>query len=330
MLTKNAVGIWQVDITVAMDRVRKSTRTKDKAVANKIHAQIEKEMLLGRWLGSKHTLESAMTKALADHWAGMKSSHRVDANWILIKATMKNLPGIHPEMSVADFGAEQVSTLIGAFKKEGLSPATINRRLALIRKLLNLCVDWQWIATMPRVKVLSEPNSRHRELTKDEEVSMMRFFADKYPLYAGLFEYQLSSACRISDSLKLEWKYVNFDKRTVKLMNTKSGEDVVKPMTDVMYRVLEASRGLDRPFPFTIHSVSWVWSQFRKEMNLQDDGGFVIHGLRHTCASRLAAAGVDLMRIRDWLYQLSYQTTLGYTQLQSGHLSDVVGVLDGI
>ena len=49
MLVKNDFGVWQIDLTVEGERCRKSTRTKDKALAQKLHALTESEMLKGTW-----------------------------------------------------------------------------------------------------------------------------------------------------------------------------------------------------------------------------------------------------------------------------------------
>ena len=65
-------------------------------------------------------------------------------------------------------------------------------------------------------------------------------------------------------------------------------------------------------------------------MGYQEDSTFVIHSLRHTCASRLVAAGMDLKRVQEWLGHKSYTTTLKYAQLSDSHLLDVVKAVNVI
>ncbi len=54
--------------------------------------------------------------------------------------------------------------------------------------------------------------------------------------------------------------------------------------------------------------------------------GFIT--LRHTTASWLAQAGIDLARIREHMRHTSIQTTLRYAHLRPKHLDDVVEALD--
>lgn len=329
MLLPNQYGVWQIDITVDGKRVRKSTRTKDKALAQKLHALTEAEMLKGSWgLGKKasYTLEDAFSDGMATHWKTLKYSFKVDQNWTLLTEGAK--PLLDKRMDVTKVTASVIMELSKALALQGNSAATINRKLAVVRKLLNLCAEWGKIPHVPRVPTLKEPPSRHRVLTAEEEVSMMRFFREKYPEQASLFEFLLSSANRISEVLAITWFDVNFKDGVVRLVDTKSGDTLHKPMTEVMRAVLEARKGLIKPFPYTLDSVESTWKYFRSFMGYQEDSTFVIHSLRHTCASRLVAQGVDLRRVQMWLGHRSYTTTLKYAQLANTHLRDVVGVLN--
>lgn len=210
----------------------------------------------------------------------------------------------------------------------GNSGATINRKMAVLRKILTWCVVKGHLNFAPKITLEKESESRHRVLTDAEEASMMRFFAEHYTEQAGLFEFLLSSANRVSEALKLTWFDVDFKNGKVTFKDTKSGQTIVKPMTSVMRRVLESRKGLMTPFPYTLDMVEHYWKQFRTSMDLQGDEAFVIHCLRHTCATRLVIAGVDLKRVQLWLGHKSYAVTLKYAQLPSEYMSDVVNVLN--
>lgn len=329
MLVKNEFGVWQIDLTVDGERCRKSTRTKDKALATKLHALTESEMLKGTWGINKKTysLKDAFADALQSHWKGNKSEFKVHQNWALLTSGEK--PLLNEAKDVSSVTPEVVRDLGIALAKLGNSPATINRKMAVLRTLLNLCVEWGKLTHSPKIKALKEPPSRHRVLTDNEEIYMMSFFGEQYTEQAGLFEFLLSSANRLSEALKLTWFDVDFKNGVIKFIDTKSGDTLHKPMTDTMKRVLEARKGLPVPFPYSIDMVEHYWKQFRAFMNKEDDETFVIHSLRHTCASRLVQQGVDLKRVQAWLGHKSYTTTLKYAQLSESHLSDVVTALNG-
>lgn len=42
-------------------------------------------------------------------------------------------------------------------KKNGVTPATVNRMLTLVRSILRKCVEWDWIDSAPVIRLLSEP-----------------------------------------------------------------------------------------------------------------------------------------------------------------------------
>jgi integrase len=324
MLVKNKYGVYQIDLTVNFERIRKSTRTKDKKLAEQLHAVLEAEMIKGTHGISKksYSLEDAFAEAMKAHWKGTKNILKVSQNWELLKAhldTRKDVSSVTPDV---------VRHLVTSLSEQGNSNATINRKMATLRTLLNLCVEWGKLTHCPRIKALREPPSRHRVLTDAEEVSIMRFFSERYPEQQGLFEFLLSSANRLSEALKLTWFDVDFKDGVVKYRDTKSNDTIHKPMTATMRRILESRKGLISPFPYTVDMVESYWKQVRVHLGYEKDRTFVIHCLRHTCASRLVASGVDLLRVQAWLGHKSYTTTLKYGQLAKGHLKDVVDSLN--
>lgn len=332
MLVKNDFGVWQIDLTVNGERCRKSTRTKDKALAQKLHALTEAEMLKGSWGLTKKTysLKDAFEAALKSHWKGNKSEFKVVQNWRLLTESLDNKkPLLDSSKDVSSVTSEVIRDLVIDLSKLGNSPATINRKMAVVRTLLNLCVEWGKLTHAPKIKALKEPPSRHRVLTSEEEASMMLFFGKHCPEQAGLYEFLLSSANRLSEALKLTWFDVDFKDGVVRFIDTKSGETIHKPMTNVMRTILEKRKGLPVPFPHSIHTLEDQWDRFRSFMGMEKDEAFVIHCLRHTCASRLVQSGMDLKRVQAWLAHKSYTTTLKYAQLSEEHLSDVVSALNG-
>ena len=71
---------------------------------------------------------------------------------------------------------------------------------------------------------------------------------------------------------------------------------------------------------------AWAW--VRKEMGLKDDKDFILHALRHTCASRLVNAGIDLYVVKEWLGHSSIQVTERYAHLAPQKLADAVNALE--
>ena len=68
-------------------------------------------------------------------------------------------------------------------------------------------------------------------------------------------------------------------------------------------------------FDISIKQLQGHWDRLRTHMELEDDPQFVLHMLRHTCASRMVQGGVDLRRIQQWMGHKSITTTLRYAHL---------------
>ena len=81
-------------------------------------------------------------------------------------------------------------------------------------------------------------------------------------------------------------------------------------------------------FDITIDECERAWQWVRGQMNMKADEEFVLHALRHTCASRLVNAGVDLYVVKEWLGHSSIQITERYAHLNPRKLSDAVEVLE--
>ena len=63
------------------------------------------------------------------------------------------------------------------------------------------------------------------------------------------------------------------------------------------------------------------WDKAKATMGLEDDDQFVFHVCRHTCATRLANADVDVLTIKTWLGHKRIETTQRYTHVKSSNLS---------
>ena len=91
---------------------------------------------------------------------------------------------------------------------------------------------------------------------------------------------------------------------------------------------LRQETGRVKPFSISVHEAERAWQWVRAEMGLMRDKEFVIHALRHTCASRLVNGGVDLYVVKEWLGHSSIQITERYAHLNPTKLVQAVEVLE--
>jgi integrase len=74
--------------------------------------------------------------------------------------------------------------------------------------------------------------------------------------------------------------------------------------------------GNDRLFhDLTESTLRFQWETIRTKLGMTDDEQFVVHMLRHTCASRLAMAGKNATFIMNWMGHSSIMVTQRYMHL---------------
>ena len=71
-----------------------------------------------------------------------------------------------------------------------------------------------------------------------------------------------------------------------------------------------------------------AWNRLRSVMGLENDQQFVIHTLRHTCASRLVQGGVSLAIISEWMGHAGPRSTMIYAHLSPTTLYEAMSVLE--
>ena len=194
-------------------------------------------------------------------------------------------------------------------------PATVNRELATLRRILRLAHEWREINRVPVVRLL--PGERIREFVLSPKQEELYLTACPQPLH-DIALLMLETGLRIGEALNLEWPDVTlkplhgsrFGFLRIREGKSKSARRVV-PLTDralAMLRVrASASNG---PFVFGnregeryvstsinhLHRKAFAPKQDGKSRQLFA-GEFVLHSLRHTMLTRLGEAGVDAFTI---------------------------------
>lgn len=94
---------------------------------------------------------------------------------------------------------------------EGVSNATVNRALEVLRAILRKSVnEWEWLDRAPTVRMLKEPNRRIRFLTQEQA---QRLLAALPGHLADMAAFTLATGLRRANVTGLQWSQVDLKRR---------------------------------------------------------------------------------------------------------------------
>lgn len=214
-------------------------------------------------------------------------------------------------------------------------PATANRHLACLKHMFTKAVEWEMVEEeilkkVRRVKLLPENNRRLRYLSTEECDELLN--ACK-PHLRPIVITALNTGMRKEEILSLEWeKHIDLRHGFIHLEVTKNGERREVPMNQTLMAMLKGLvRRIDSPYVFTDNQgrrFNNVRRSFMSACRCVGIKDFRFHDLRHTFASQLVMAGVDITTVKELLGHKTLTMTLRYAHLAPAHKMKAVEVLD--
>lgn len=229
---------------------------------------------------------------------------------------------------VEDFKSQRLKTPKNS-RKQGGQPrgqraiASVNRELALLRRMLNFAIEQEWLSKNPfsrRKAIISTADERKREriLTREEEARLLWACQGRCTHLRPILICALDTGMRRGEILKLKWPDVDLhnSRITVRAFNTKSMRERYIAMTGRLRAALASVYALSTKDPeglcFGITDVKKSFESVRKAAGLP---GVRFHDLRHTVATRLVGAGLALGEVGRILGHEKPETTYRYVNL---------------
>jgi integrase len=229
-----------------------------------------------------------------------------------LKVLVKHLGGRRLD-EIEESEIEQYTQMRAKFKsrrKRPLSPASVNRELAALRRLLRLAHEWKMLDRVPRIHLLRGEHQREFTLSREQE-KLYLAAAEAYTDLPDVAAVLIDTGLRIRECLTLEWPDVRLEPAegaqhgylTVRRKNAKNSKSRNVPLTARVVEVLErrhpAGRGLvfHRADGQPLYQ-TWLNQQHaatRTLLKLPAD--CVLHSFRHTFGTRLGETGADAFTI---------------------------------
>jgi integrase len=308
-------SVWVVDFRDAQGKRRVIRAGENKTVALAMLNAKLKQMALDGLSGTQGIEAKTLEEVSVEY---MKMARVNKRSWLRDEQLLRDLKEyfgankVFSQISVAEVEDYRVD------RREGWSPATCNRAVALFKHVFNFAIDRNWAKENPvrRIKLYRENNERVRFLEPQEKERLLAFCgAQLRPLVVTA----LFTGMRIGELLALTWADVDLGRKLIHVRDSKSGKGRHIPMSASVYEVLSpVTRHIDNARVFynedgkPYRSCRSAFATALRRAGIRD---FRWHDLRHSFASYLAMAGVDLNMIRELMGHKTITMTLRYSHL---------------
>jgi integrase len=334
-------GTWWIEFSLRGNYVHESIPgARTQAQAERAESKRREEIYEGKYNPVKKLFSEFVDETFLPWSTANKRSHREDEQRaVTLKGFFgeKHLRDIKP-MMIEKFKRERLATPTKHDTEERprpRSPASVNRDLACLSKILSMAFDNELVDSNPmrRVRLLKENGSRERFITADEEVKLFAKLTGRRDHIRSVVTVALNTGMRRGEILDLQWEHVNFIARTIFIARSKTGKTRTIPMNDIVFEELKALKqdAGTRDFVFSvsktgvnIDSIKTGWRNACAAAGLVD---LRFHDTRHTFATRLRANGVHEWDIRDLLGHTTTRMTSVYTHQTPANLRQAVTTL---
>jgi integrase len=257
-------------------------------------------------------------------------SHRFHVQIVKKRFGYMHLRDISP-MIVEKFKRERLAEptkwkVSGGVRK----PATVNRDLQMLSRILSMAKDYGLIRENPcsKVKLLRQDNQRTRYINEEEEEMLLNRMRHDYPSLVPIFIFAMNTGMRRGEITKLTWADVDLQRGLIFVRDTKTAKPRQIPINAEAEKVLieMKERNSEKVFPITNQTVSDHFHNLVKKLSLDD---LRFHDIRHSFATRLADAGVDPFTIAEILGHSNLNMTKRYTHSLESNKRRAVALLEG-
>jgi integrase len=322
--------VWWIDFyDQTRCRIQESSHSSNRSDAEDLLTLRKSEVLRGVYKRPvKITLEEFGTRYMEHAKANKRS-------WLRDEQMLEHLKKF--------FGSERQLTEITPagiegyklHRKASVSGSTVNRELALLKRMFNLAIAWDLFMDpnpVRKVKFFREFNIGVRVLSPEEEEKLLQ---NAVPYIQDLVRFALNTGLRIGEIFSLRWSHVDWENHILNVFAPKTGKTRDVPINAEALKVLQAwNLAKKNEFVFYNPATGKPFVDLKAGFSLACEkaeiSGVTWHTLRHTFASRLLDRGVDIITVKELLGHSSVTVTMRYTHTNLDSKRAAVGKLAGL
>ncbi len=241
------------------------------------------------------------------------------------QSSIRNLVSFFPKARVAEISPRDIETFKQSRLASGAGPATVNRDLAVLRRMLKIAAQQRFIGETPftSVEFLEERKYRRQPhvLTFDQQNKILSVAPPRIRLLVVL---GTETGMRTGEMLSLRWKDVDTENDVIHVRRSKTLAGIrAVPISGYCKAELLRWRNLLGPefsewiFPNLSNKRHPLQGGRRSWVSALKKAGipyFPIYNLRHTFASRLSAAGASPITVAQMLGHSSTGIVMTYAK----------------
>ena len=268
------------------------------------------------------TLDDFMCNHYMPHAKNQKRSWLRDDQ--LYRIRIKPKFGHLPLKNISRYEVQKFHNELG---NEGLSPASADHHVKLMRRVLNVAIQWDMLErnVLKNIPLLMVDNQVENYLKEDQLVRLVEVLrTDANRPVCHILMFLLSTGSRLNEAIQAKWSQVDMENGVWRIpaTNSKSKRTRSVPLNDSALWVLEQAK-LQGEFdcifanpetgkPFV--TITRVWYRIRKQVGISH---LRIHDLRHSFASLLVSGGRSLYEVQQILGHSDPKVTMRYAHLST-------------
>jgi len=320
---------WWIDIRLPNGkRIRRSTGTENRRQAQEYHDRIKAEL----WQQEK--LDKEPERTFADAAIRVLQLSEGQKDYATKVLHIQYWREIFSGRTLCSLTSEEIINNLPThrLRREGdkrkpakLAPATKNRYLATMSRIMTVAEDVGWIVKRPKLEKFKEKRVRVRWITRDEARSLLNNLTT--PWMRDVSAFALATGARMGEILNLEWRDVDLSKNIawVRADKAKSGRARPLPLNSDALNILNSRTGRDGKWVFTRDTGTHTTDINRRSFNLAAKKSgikdFHFHDLRHTWASWHIQAGTPLFVLKEMGGWENLEMVKKYAHLNADHLA---------
>ena len=319
-------NIWWIRFIDAKGRYRRE-KAGTKGMAIDLYRKRKMGALEGKKLPERLRRATVSFAEIARDALTYSKVHKAGTSYRCDAGRMEVLLGWFREYPAESITAQDIER---QFQKQEWAPATPNRYRALLSLTYRLAIRNGKVKENPArlVPHRVEDNARIRFLSAEEEKELRKAIAKKCPERLPEFDLALNTGLRLSEQYGLLWENVSLPLRVLTIPRSKNGTMRHVPLNQAAVKAFETLREQYPASELVCGGAKEPRRWFEPVLKDAKVSNFSWHCLRHTFASRLVMAGVDIRTVQELLGHKTIGMTVRYSHLAPKHTMAAVERLD--